>query len=75
MSKLPRFLECHKEYSYLGPGGAKNKVEWVSKTMLIRKPLSLNILTPRCKTSIVSLNILLTYINDNSIILKQYNNQ
>ena len=37
MSGLPRFLECHKEYSYLDPGGVKNKVEWVSKTMLIRK--------------------------------------
>ena len=55
MSELPGFLECHKEYSYLGPGGAKKKVEWVSKTMLIRKPLSLNILTLRRKTSIVSL--------------------
>ena len=37
MSELPRFLECHKEYSYLSPRGAKNKVEWVNKTMLIRK--------------------------------------
>jgi len=40
MLELPRFLDCRKEYSYLGPGGAKkNKVEWVSKTMLKGKPL------------------------------------
>ena len=49
MSELLRFLEFHQEYSYLGSGRAKNKVEWVSKTMLLRKPLSLNIVTPRRK--------------------------
>ena len=44
------FLECHKEYNYLGPGGAKNKVEWVSKTMLNNKTFMLSkVLTPRRK--------------------------
>ena len=39
MSETAGIPRVPQEYSYLGPGGAKNKVEWVSKTMLNIKPL------------------------------------
>ena len=39
MSETAEISSSAQEYSYLGPGGAKNKVEWVSKTMLNIKPL------------------------------------
>ena len=37
MSETAGIPRVPQEYSYLGPGGAKNKVEWVSKTILIIK--------------------------------------
>ena len=55
------FLVVTTPLQFLKPGGAQNKIEWVSKTNVFKTFFSLlHILTPRCKTSIVSQKI--TYI-------------